>query len=149
MHRILKTDMSRFIVDARKVEKDLEMFGQDRATARGEHQQDNLMQLAAHIKRMDLDLNTMLSDCLFLGRWYWKSHNVSLIDNLHRSFTNLNNFLNGLTRMEMGLREPDICQPDLGQVLQDWLQFKKSIKGMHTAMHSIQYRRKHSTYGKA
>ena len=84
---ILQRDMQQLMSDSENVQKGLEMVEHDHAGRARKPQQSDLMQIIEHLKRLDFDLSTMLTDCLCLGRrQYGKDHNIAVIDTLHQSF---------------------------------------------------------------
>jgi hypothetical protein len=134
--------MRQLMLDAEKVHKDLEMLERDHADWAREHQQRDLMHLMEHVKRLEFDLSTILSDCVSLGRQYWKEHNLQVIESLHRSYGILNNLFQDLKKVRTALNRAYIKLSDLEQLIIDWGRFKKSIDQTQESMEYPHGRRK-------
>lgn len=148
MHQVLRWDMGQLLSDVNEIEKGLEMVGQDPIGLLMGGQQSNLTQLVDHIKRLDLDLNITLSDCVSLGHQFWKVHNLMVIDSLRRSLCILSNVLNDLEKIRTGLSETYINPSVLWKLGRDWGRFKRSIGLVQKAVKHIQRRRKRHTWAR-
>ncbi len=146
MHPILQRDIKQLMMDAAQIQKGLEMLIYNHTAWARERQQMDLMQLIEHVKRLELDLSTILSGCLFLGRQYWKDHNLRLIECLHRSCDIMNSLFQDLNKIRTAIREGRINPSDLRQLIIDWGRFKESIDQTQTCMEYPQQRRKNSAW---
>jgi len=142
MHPILKRNVFRIMVDVDKAEKSLKTFASNFKKCADGEQDDHLADVEANIKRLDLDLCTLFSDTYVMGQRYWKRHNISVIQCLHRAFFNLNRFLTGMDRLRQALSDQEKPVVGLEGLFMDWFRFKKSILDMRRAMASVQHRRK-------
>lgn len=142
MHPILKRNVFRIMVDVDKAEKSLKTFASNFKKCADGEQDDHLADIEANIKRLDLDLCTLFSDTYVMGQRYWKRHNISVIQCLHRAFFNLNRFLTGMDRLRQALSDQEKPVVGLEGLFMDWFRFKKSILDMRRAMASVQHRRK-------
>ena len=129
-------------MDTEKVQKDLEMLAHDRTAWSRECQQSDLMQLIEHVERLEFDLSITLSDCVSLGRQYWKDHNLQVIESLHRSYAIMNSLFYDIKRVRIALSEAYINPSDFQQLIIDWGRFKKSIYQTQESMKYPQGRRK-------
>ena len=146
MHLILRRDIRRLITDAEKVQKDLDMMKQNNEDCTSELQRNNLRHIVETIKHLEFNMSTMLSDCVSLGRQYWKDHNLPLIHSLHRSNAIMNSVLNNLSRMRRGLGGAWITPSELHQVATDWGRFRHSIYQIQKSMPYSQGRRKNHAW---
>lgn len=148
MHPILRRDMGQLMMDAEEIQKTLEMLAHDHTAWARERQQSDLMQLIEHVKRLGFDLSTTLSDCVFLGRQYWKDHNLQVIESLHRSYAIMNSLFQDLKKVKTALSEGYINPSDLRQLIIDWGRFKKSIYQTQECMQYPQRRRKNHAWAR-
>jgi hypothetical protein len=130
------------MIDAEQIQKGLEMLMYNHIAWARERQQVDLMQLIKHVQRLELDLSTILSGCVFLGRQYWKDHNLQLIESLHRSCAIMNSLVEDLNKVRTVLNQAKINPSDLRQLIIDWGRFKKSIYQTQEYMEYPQRRRK-------
>ena len=128
--------------DVDRVEKALTILEQGYSLWANESPKDDLKRLIAHVQRLDFDIGTMFSDCVSLGRQYWKDHNFPVIHSLHRSLAIMNNLFDDLKKVGMAPGEAYINPSDLRQLGRDWNLFKKSISQVHKSMKHLQPRRK-------
>lgn len=142
MDSILQKDIQKLIRDAEKIQRGLDMLEHDHGVRAIQCQQNDLMQLIEHAKRLEFDVNTILSDCVSLGRKYWKHHDLSVIYSLHRSFATLNTLFDDLKKVRFALSEAHINPSDLQQLVIDWVGFKKSIDQTRRLMQHPHKRRK-------
>jgi hypothetical protein len=143
---ILRRDTRRLELDAEKVQRGLDMLERDYAAWGNQCQQNDLKQLIENLKRLESDVSTMLSDCIFLGRQYWKDHNVPLIDRLHQSFTTMNTLFNDIKEVRLALSETNINSSGLEQLVIDWGRLKKSINQTRRLVQHPQKRRKNHNW---
>ena len=142
MSLILRRDIRQFKLDAEKVQRGLDMLEHDYAAWAMQSQQNILTQLIENFKRLECDVSIMLSDCIFLGRQYWKNHNVPLINRLHESFAIMNTLFNDLKEVRLALSKTHINPSDFQQVVIDWVRLKKSIDQTQRLVQNPQKRRK-------
>jgi hypothetical protein len=134
------------MMDADEIQKGLEMLVRNHTAWARERQQMDLMQLIEHVKRLELDISTILSGCVFLGRQYWKDHNLRLIESLHRSCAIMNSLFQDINKVRTALNEAKINPSDLRQLIIDWGQFKESIYQTQECMEYPQRRRKNPAW---
>jgi hypothetical protein len=134
------------MMDADEIQKGLEMLVQNHTAWARERQQRDLMQLIEHVKRLELDLSTILSGCIFLGRQYWKDHNLRLLEGLHRSCAVMNTLFQDLHKIRTALNEAKINPSDLRQLIIDWGRFKESVFQTQKCMEYPQRRRKNTAW---
>jgi hypothetical protein len=130
------------MMDADEIQKGLEMLVRNHTAWARKRQQMDLMQLIEHVKRLELDISTILSGCVFLGRQYWKDHNLRLIESLHVSCDVMNSLFRDLDKVKTALREGYINPSDLRQLILDWSRFRESIYQAQECMQYPQRRRK-------
>jgi hypothetical protein len=143
---ILRRDIRQLELDAEKVQRGLDMLKRDYGAWGNQCQQNELAQLIENLKRLESDVSTMLSDCIFLGRQYWKDHNVPLIDRLHQSFTTMNTLFNDLKEIGLALSEANVNPSGLEQLVVDWDRLKKSIDQTQRLVQHPQKRRKNHNW---
>lgn len=144
MHPILQRDIKQLMMDAAQIQKGLEMLIYNHTAWARERQQMDLMQLIEHVKRLELDLSTILSGCVFLGRQYWKDHNLRLIESLHRSCDIMNNLFQDFNSIRTALNEGRINHSHLRQLIIDWGRLRESIYETQEWMKYPQRRRKNA-----
>jgi len=142
MSLILRRDIRQLELDAEKVQRGLDMLEHGYAAWGNQCQQNDLTQLIENFKRLESDVSTMLSDCIFLGRQYWKDHSLPLIDSLHHSFDTMNTLCNDLKEVRLALSKTNINPSDFQQVVIDWAGLKKSIDQTQRLVQNPQKRRK-------
>jgi len=143
---ILRRDIRQLELDAEKVQRGLDILERDYAAWGNQCKQNDLTQLIENFKRLECDVSTMLSDCIFLGRQYWKDHNLPLIDRLHQSFTTMNTLFNDLKEFRLALSEMNINPSCLQQLVIGWGLLKKSIDQTQRLMQHPQKRRKNHNW---
>jgi len=79
---------------------------------------------------------------MFLGRQYWKDHNVPLINRLHESFAIMNTLFNDLEEARLAISETNINPSGFQQLVIDWGRLKKSINQTKRLVQHPQKRRK-------
>jgi hypothetical protein len=147
MYSILQKDIRKLMHDAENIRRRMEdMLEHDYAAWGNQYQQNDLTQLIENFKRLECDVSTMLSDCIFLGRQYWKDHNVLLIDSLHQSFTTMNTLCNDLKAIRLAPSETHINPSDFQQLIIDWGRLKKSIDQTQSLVQHPQKRRKNHVW---
>lgn len=134
--------------EAEKFHEDLETLVKDYEVWATDRQQSDLEKLMEHLIHIENGLNTTLSDCVSLGRRYWKDHNLPVIDGLHRSHAIMDNVFNDLKRLRTALNEAYINPSDLEQLIIDWCRFKKSILQTREAMYHTRRRRKNNAWAR-
>jgi hypothetical protein len=143
---ILQRDIRQLELDAEKVQRGLDMLKRDYGAWGNQCQQNELAQLIENVKRLECDVSTMLSDCIFLGRQYWKDHNLPLIDSLHQSFATMNTLFNDLMEARLALSETNINHSGFQQLVIDWGRLKKSIDQTQRLVQHPQKRRKNHNW---
>jgi hypothetical protein len=118
------------------------MLEHDYAAWGDQCQENDLTQLIKNFERLECDISKMLSDCIFLGRQYWKDHNLPLIENLHQSFAAMNTLFNDLKEIRSAFRETNINRSGFQQLVIDWCRLKGSIDQTQRLVHHPQKRRK-------
>jgi hypothetical protein len=147
MYSILQKDIRKLMRDAENIRRRLEdMPEHDYAAWGNQCQQNDLTQLIENFKHLECDVSTMLSDCIFLGRQYWKDHNLQLIDSLHQSFATMNTLFNDLKEVRLSLGETHINPSDFQQLVIDWHRLKKSIDQTQRLVQHPQKRRKNHAW---
>jgi hypothetical protein len=146
MSPILRRDIRQLELDAEKVQRGLDMLEHDYAAWGNQCQQNDLTQLIENFKRLESDVSTMLSDCIFLGRQYWKDHNLPLIDRLHQAFTTMNTLFEDLKEVRLALSETNINSSGLEQLVIDWGRLKKSIDQTQRLVQHPHKRRKNHNW---
>jgi hypothetical protein len=139
---ILRKDIRQIKLDAEKVQRGLDILEHDYATRGNQCQQHDLTQLIENFKRLECDVSIILSDCILLGRQYWKDHNVPLIDSLHQSFATMNTLFDDLEEIKLALSETNINPAEFQQLVIDWGWLKKSIDQTKRLVQHPQRRRK-------
>jgi hypothetical protein len=143
MYSILQKDIRKLMGDAESIRKRLEdMLEHDYAAWGNQCKQHDLTQLIENLKHLECDLSTMLSDCIVLGRQYWKDHNVQLIDSLHQSFATMNTLFNDLKEVRSALEETHSNPSGFQQLVIDWDRLKKAIDQTQRLVQHPQKRRK-------
>jgi hypothetical protein len=147
MYSILQKDIRKLMRDAENIRRRLEdMPEHDYAAWGNQCQQNDLTQLIENFKHLECDVSTMLSDCIFLGRQYWKDHNLQLIDSLHQSFATMNTLFNDLKEVRLALGETHINPFGFQQLVIDWGRLKKSIDQTQGLVQHPQKRRKNHAW---
>jgi hypothetical protein len=146
MSLILRRDIRQLDLDAGKVQRGLDMLERNYAAWGNQCKQNDLTQLFENFKRLECDVSTMLADCIFLGRQYWKDHNLPLIDRLHQSFTTMNTLFNDLKEVRLALSETNMNPSCLQQLVIDWGRLKKSIDQTQKLVQHPQKRRKNHNW---
>jgi hypothetical protein len=139
---LLRRDIRQLKLDEEKVQRGLDMLEHDYVAWTMQSQQNILTQLIENFKRLECDVSIMLSDCIFLGRQYWKNHSLPLIDSLHHSFDTMNTLCNDLKEVRLALSKTNINPSDFQQVVIDWARLKKSIDQTQRLVQNPQKRRK-------
>jgi hypothetical protein len=142
MYSVLQKDIQKLIRDTDNIKRGLDMLEHDYAAWAMQSQQNVLTQLIENFKRLECDVSIMLSDCIFLGRQYWKDRNLPLIDSLHHSFTTMNTLFNDLKEVRLDNSEVYINPSDFQQLVIDWGWLKKSIDQTQRLVQHPQKRRK-------
>ena len=142
MHQLLRWDMKQIKSAINEVQKDLEILESDHVRLPMEREQSVLKELIEHVDRLDLDLSIALSDCVSLGRQYWKDHNLAVIADLHWSLSFLGSVSEDLKRVEVALNGAYINPSDIRQLGRNWDRLKKSISRVQRSMRHFQQRRK-------
>ena len=135
-------------MNAEKVQEDLEMLEQNHAVRKRKHQQNDLRQLIEHVKNLEFNVATMLSDCVSLGRQYWKGHNLPLIHSLRRSNAIMNRVFKDLKRIRAAPGVACINTSEFRQMVMDWGRFKKSINGIQKSVKYTRGRRKNHAWAR-
>ena len=130
------------MLDTDKVQKYIEMLGQEKSVNAGGPQQRDLTQLGSLIIRLDFDLRTMLLDCAILGRHYWKKHNLPLLNSLHRSLAIMHNLFNDLNNFKPILKKASIEPSNLRPLVMNWVRFRSSVSDMRISLQHFNMRRK-------
>lgn len=146
MSLILRRDIRKLMRDADIVQRSMDMLEHDYAAWDNQCQHNDLTQLIENLKQLECDVSTMLSDCIFLGRQYWKDHNLPLIDSLHQSFTTVNTLCNDLKSIRSAPSETHINPSEFQQLVIDWGQLKKSIDQTQSLVQHPQKRRKNHAW---
>jgi hypothetical protein len=149
MYAILQKDIRKLMRDAENIRRRLEdMLEHDYAPLAMQSHQNDLTQLIENLKHLECDVSTMLSDCIFLGRQYWKDHNLQLIDSLHQSFATMNTLFNDLKEVRLALGETHINPFGFQQLVLviDWGRLKKSIDQTQGLVQHPQKRRKNHAW---
>lgn len=144
MHPILRRDIKQLMMDAEQIQKGLEMLMYNHTAWAREPQQMDLTQLIEHVKRLELDLSTILSGCVFLGRQYWKDHNLRLIESLHRSCDIMNSLFQDLNSIRTAMNEGRFNNSHLRPLIIDWGRLRESIYETQEWMKYPQRRRKNA-----
>ena len=142
MSVILRKDIRKLKLDEEKVQRNLDMLVHNYAARGNQCQQHDLTQLIENFKRLECDVSTMMSECIFLGGQYWKDHNLPLIDSLHRSFATMNILFDDLEEVRLALGETNTNPSCLQQLFIDWGLLKKSIDQTKRLVQYSQKRRK-------
>lgn len=144
MTLILQRDIRQLMLNVEKVQGRFDMLEQNHSTLDMQCQQDqnHLMELIEHIKRLESHVSTMLLDCESLGRRYWKDRNPHLIESLHGSFATMETLFSDLKKLRNTLSEAYINPSDLQKLVIDWARFKKSTERIQKSMQHTQKRRK-------
>jgi hypothetical protein len=143
---ILRRDIRQLELDAERVQRGLNMLERDYAAWGNQCRQNDLKKLIENLKRLESDVSTMLSDCTFLGRQYWKDHNVPLIDRLHQAFISMNTLFSDLKKVRSSLRDTNVNPSGLEQLVIDWGRLKKSIDKTQRLVQHTQKRRKNRNW---
>jgi len=146
MYSVLQKDIRKLICDTDNIKRGLDMLEHDHTAWAMQSQQDGLTQLIENLKHLEYDVSTMLSDCIFLGRQYWKDHNLPLIDSLHQSFITMNTLCNDLKTIRLALSETHTNHSDFQQLVIDWDRLKKSIAQTQSLVRHPQKRRKNHAW---
>jgi hypothetical protein len=139
---ILRRDIRQLKLDAEKVQRGLDVLEHDYPAWGNQCQQNDLTQLIENFKQLECDVSTMLSDCIFLGRQYWKDHNLPLLDSMHQSFATMNTLFNDLKDIRLALSKTNINPSGFQQLVIDWGRLKKSIEQTQRLVQHPQKRRK-------
>jgi Mg2+ and Co2+ transporter CorA len=148
LHVILRKDIRQLIMNADKVQKDLEMLEQSHAIRIGKPQQNDLRQIIKHVKSLESNVATMLSDCVSLGRQHWKGHNLPLIYSLRRSNIIINRVLKDLNKIIAAPCVAFTNSEELRQTAMYLGQFKKSINGIQKSVNYTRGRRKNYAWAR-
>jgi hypothetical protein len=143
---ILRRDIRQLMRDTEKVQRSLDILEHDYAARGNQCRQNDLTQLIENFEQLECDVSTMLSDCTFLGRQYWKDHNLPLIDRLHLSFATMNTLFNDLKEIRLALSKTNINPSGLQQLVIDWGRLKKSIDQTQRFVQHSQKRRKNHNW---
>ena len=135
-------------MDAEQIQKGLEMLVYNHTALAKERQQMDLTQLIESFKRVELDLSTILSGCVFLGRQYWKDHNLQLMESLHRSCDVMRSLLQDLDKIRTAMNKERINDSAFRQLIMDWGRLKESIYRTQECMEYSQRRRKNSAWSR-
>jgi hypothetical protein len=146
MYSILQKDIRKLMSDADIVQRGLDLLEHDYAAWGNQCEQNDWTQLIENFKRLECDVSTMLSDCIFLGRQYWKAHNLPLIDILHQSFATMNTLFNDLMEVRLVLSETNINHSGFQQLVIDWGRLEKSIDQTQRLVQHPQKRRKNHNW---
>ena len=146
MSPILRRDIRQLELDAERVQRGLNMLESDYAAWGNQCQQNDLKKLIENLKRLESDVSTMMSDSIFLGRQYWKDHNVPLFDRLHQAFTTMNTLFDDLKEVTLVLGKTNMNPSGLEQLIIDWGRLKKSIDQTHRLVQHPQKRRKNHNW---
>jgi hypothetical protein len=146
MYSVLQKDIRKLIRDTDNIKRGLDILEHDYTAWAMQSQQDGLTQLIENLKHLEYDVSTMLSDCIFLGRQYWKDNNVLLINSLHQSFATMNTLFNDLKEVRLGLGETHSNPSGFQQLIIDWGRLKKSIDRTQRLVQHPQKRRKNHAW---
>jgi hypothetical protein len=147
MSLVLRKDIRKLMRDTESIRRKLEDMREHDYPAWGNQcQQHDLTQLIENFKHLESDISTMLSDCMFLGRQYWKDHNLQLIDSLHHSFATMNTLFNDLKEVRLALGETHINHSGFQQLVIDWGRLKKAIDRTQRLVQNPQKRRKNHVW---
>ncbi|MBW1783702.1 MAG: hypothetical protein JRL30_23555 [Deltaproteobacteria bacterium] len=142
MNSVLKNDFNRLMLDRDKVQEQIAALEPGNGHRAGGPRHSDLTPLASRMVHLDFDLRTMLLDCAILGRHYWKSHNMPLINSLHSSLAIMHNLLHNLSRIQPTLKQASVEPATLRRLSRDWVRFKKSVSDMQISLQHFNMRRK-------
>ena len=144
---MLRNNIRKIMRDAEDIRRMLEdMQERDYPYWCNQCQQNDVAQIIENLTHLECDISTMLSDCIFLGRRYWKDHNVPLIDSLHQSFVAMNTLCSDFKGIRLALGETHSIPSDFHQLIVDWDQLKKAIDQAQRLVQYSQKRRKNHTW---
>jgi hypothetical protein len=124
------------MLDVEEVQRDLEMLEHDPEPRVIKSKKGDGILFNKHIKKVELDLDVMLTDSFSLGRQFWKDHNLLLINSIRRSIVIMNSMFNDIEQVGKVLYEANTDASDVRQLVIRWNRLKKSI---YQIQKSIQY----------
>ena len=125
MNFVILGDMRQLVVDARKVQRELDMLAQDHKTWTKEREQNGLANLIDHLKKLEFDLSIIQADCVSIGHIHQKDSAWQA--SLHRCFVILNNLFNDLKKMKREMNKAYIYSSDVKELEIDWGRFSKTV----------------------
>ena len=130
MNLVIRGDMRKLVMDARKVRMKLDMLEQDQKTWAREREKNDLANVIDHLKKLESDVSMMQADCVSIGCLQREDGAWRILDSLHRAFVTLNILFNDLKKMRTELKEAFIHSGDVKQLEVDWDRFSKAVRQM-------------------
>jgi hypothetical protein len=127
MDLVIRRDIRQFVLDVRKIRRELDRLKQDQKAWARDRQQDDLSDVIDRVKRLEFDVSVIQADCVSMGRIHREDGAQRVMDSLHRAFKTLNTLFNDLKNMRTELKEAYICSADVKQLEIDWSRFTKTV----------------------
>ena len=143
MPSMIQKDMKQLMQDVEVVQESLEILNGNYAARGSDIREANLLPLLKNVTHLESDLSMTISDCVSLGRRYWKDHNLPAIGTLHQSFVDLNSLFSMLKRIKENSRGRAVHPSEFQELIIDWYKFKKSLLKAMEFIKRPQIRRKH------
>jgi DNA repair exonuclease SbcCD ATPase subunit len=127
MDLVIQKDIRQLVHDAQEVRSELDMLEQDHEAWAREREENDLVEVLDHLKRLESDVSIMQADCISMGYRYRGNGNRYVIESLHRAFSTLDTLFNDLKKVRTEINEAYIRSTDLDQLEIDWGRFRKSV----------------------
>jgi hypothetical protein len=143
---LLVKDTRQLMCEVRRMGDRVKIIEQTHTGEAGTHSENNLRQILEDVRGLDLALNILLLDCIFLGRRYWKDYHLPLIKSLHRCWDAMNQFIESLKNLcSPGVAE-SVDSSELKEMVMNWHRIEKCILQIEKAAEYPQKRRKNSAW---
>jgi hypothetical protein len=127
MDLVIRRDIRQLVDDAQEVRRGLDMLEHDHEAWAREREENDLVQVLEHLKRLESDVSMMQADCISMGHRYRENGTRQLLESLHRAFLTLDTLFNDLKKVRTEINESYIRSTDLNQFEIDWARFRKTI----------------------
>jgi hypothetical protein len=127
MDLVIRRDIRQLVNDAQEVQSGLDMLEQDHEAWAREHEENDLVEVLDHLKRLEFGVSMMQADCISMGHRYRENGTRQVLESLHQAFSTLDTLFNDLKKVRTEINEAYIRSTDLNQLKIDWGRFRKTI----------------------
>lgn len=127
MDCILHRDARKLVDDTERIRRDLVRLEQDFSSWAREREENDLATLMEDLKKVEIDVSMMTTDCVFAGQHSEKDAPTVIFHELHQTFVYLDALFNDLKKARLALQDAYIHRDLITHLEIDCGRFTKTV----------------------